>query len=188
MVVFGIYQQLLVVTGSYYISSCRQLLVVIGSYQQFVVVIGIYQQLVVVTSSCWQLLVITGSYWQFSVVTNSWWQLLVITSSYCQLVVVAGSYWQLPSITDSSRLFSFALTISIDAVEVKVQKYKKALNVRFGAEKQLYFSASNHVSLVDFVSLNIRTLGVLNSFPVGSASVALNQCSHKAIALSRLHL
>ena len=50
------------------------------------------------------------------------------------------------------------------------------------------FSSSNDVSLVDFVSGNSRTLGVLNSFPVGSTNMVLNQCSHKAITLSRLYL
>ena len=45
-----------------------------------------------------------------------------------------------------------------------------------------------HSSLVDFVSGNIRTLGVFNSIPEGSTNVALNQRSHKAITLSRLYL
>ena len=174
MVVLGIYQQLVVVTTS---------------YQQLPVVTGSYQQSLVVISSYWYLLVVTGSYQQLLVVSSSCRQLLVVGGiSYWYLLVVAGSYQQLPVITDWSRLFLFAWTISIDVVEVEVQKYIRALNVRPRAEKQLYFSSSHDVSLVDFVSGSIGTLGVLNSPPLGSANVVLNQCSHKAITLRRLYL
>ena len=125
-VVISSYQQLVVVLGSYQqlsvvISTYWQLLVVIGSYQQLLVVAGSYQQFVVV------ILVFTSSYWQLLVVAGRYQQLLVVTCSCWQLLVIAGSYQQLPVITDSSRLFSFASTISIDAVEVKVQKYTSCL-------------------------------------------------------------
>ena len=137
----------------------------LGIYQQLLVVISSYYQLLVVISSCRQFLIIIGSYQQLLVVSSSCRQLMVVGGiSYWYLLVVAGSYQQLPVITDWSRLFYIFIFI------------------------QLYFSSSHDVSLVDFVSGNIGTLGVLNSPPLGSANVVLNQCSHKAITLRRLYL